>query len=128
MVEHLTLNQGVQGSSPWRRIGTVLEARGFWGGAFLMSEFPVLRRPCCGMAASDICKNPRIKSATCTVTVSADTSVLGNTVTTVTDESAVITNNVSDNNYSTYASVVNSYLYENSDGYHHQANMTFVID
>ena len=40
LVEHLTLNQGVQGSSPWRRTGSpeIAIIRGF--GAFLVSSVP----------------------------------------------------------------------------------------
>ena len=39
LVEHLTLNQGVQGSSPWRCTeSTIFEAERFGDGVFFVSE------------------------------------------------------------------------------------------
>ena len=41
LVEHLTLNQGVQGSSPWRRTErTVFEAWSLGGGSFFGAGNP----------------------------------------------------------------------------------------
>ena len=52
--------------------------------------------------------------ASCTVTVSADTSSLPDAAVEVSD--AAVSENISANNYTKWSSTVNSYIYENEDG------------
>ena len=54
--------------------------------------------------------------AECTVTVTGEYSYLPVTKTVIDSDEAEVTSNISDNNYTKWSSVVNSYLYENDDG------------